>query len=60
MKAITVWERFNQESQQWEHNHIEDGHIEGEKPVGTESQTKGWSKGTWTREHKHLDNNKVI
>ena len=60
MKPVTVWTRFNENSQQWEHNHIEDGHVNGVKPLGTESQTNNWAKGIWTQEYKHLDNNKVV
>ena len=63
MKPITTWKRFNEDTQKWSHNHIEDGHIEGDqylKPVGSESQTANWSKGTWIHEHKHLHDNKVV
>ena len=31
MKPITVWKTIFKES--IKHNHIEDGHVEGEKPI---------------------------
>ena len=60
MKAITVWKKFNEKGQRWEHNHIEDGHIIAARPTGTEEQTNAWSKGTWMFFHKYLDDNQVI
>lgn len=60
MKPITVWKKFNEKEQQWEHNHIQDGHVIGDKPTGTKEQTAAWAKGTWVFFHKHLDSNQVI
>lgn len=62
MKPITVWLRLDEKKQQWNHNHIEDGHVPivSTKPIGTPHQTKVWSKGTWSFQHKHLDMNNTV
>lgn len=60
MKKITIWEKFNEKKQIWEHNHIEDGHIIANKPTGTKEQNIAWMKGTWRYFHKHLDSNHVV
>lgn len=56
---VTTWKRFNADSETWEHNHIESGHIgtmddQDLKPVGDEVQTKNWAQGAWRHEHKSL------
>jgi len=60
MKPITVWRKFNVETQRWEHNHIENGHVVANKPTGTAHQTKAWEKSTWMFEHKHLNDQEVV
>jgi hypothetical protein len=60
MKAITIWKKFNEKEQVWKHNHIQDGHVVGNKPLGNKEQTTAWSKGTWMFFHKYLDSNQVI
>lgn len=65
LKPVTVWKKFNPDSQKWDHNHIEDFHIgtmaeQYLKPIGDENQTENWSSSTWLHEHKHLKNGKVV
>jgi len=60
VKPITVWNRFNSDSQEWDFNHIESGHVETLKPVGDDNQTNNWSKGTWAREYKYLNQARVV
>ena len=62
MKEITVWKKLNNTTKIFEHNHIEDGHMNGDKPIGKyPNQTKGWSSETWYKIFAFLDeNNKII
>jgi hypothetical protein len=60
MKPITIWTRMNYETKQFEHNHIEDGHLMTTKPVGNKEQTANWKKGIWEKAHKYLNDNQVI
>lgn len=56
---ITIWYRLVDDK--YEHNHIEDGWVEGLKPVGKfDHQTKNWSKGTWVSERAWLIDGKVV
>ncbi len=64
MNPVTVWKRFNVDSQKWDHNHIEDGHIgtmdnQYLKPIGDDDQTRSWAKGTWIHLHEYLVNGRV-
>jgi len=65
LPPLTVWKRFNGESQKWDHNHIESGHVgtmsdQYLKPLGDSEQNKNWSKGTWLHEHRYIESGKVI
>ncbi len=53
-KPVTVWKKFNVKSQKWDHNHIEDGHVSGNKPIGNTTQTKNWDEGTWIYEQLYI------
>lgn len=56
LKPITVWKKFNVKTQKWDHNHIEDGHVFGNKPIGKfPEQTKKWRNNIWICNHRHLD-----
>ena len=55
-KKITAWKRFDKEKQRWFHNHIEDGWVHGEKPVGHPD----WKNGTWIKKHCYMINDKVV
>jgi len=55
-KKITVWYR-----QKWEHNHIEDGHVELKSPTPMcKEQEKSWKRETWKKKHAHLVDGKVV
>ena len=62
MKDITVWLKFDVNTQKWNHNHIKDGHvpINSNKPIGTPEQTKIWDKSTWIFQYKHIDENQKV
>jgi len=62
MQAITVWKKLIPKTEttpeHFEHNHIEDGHINATKPIGKfKSQTKTWAGSIWQFKHAHLDEN---
>ncbi len=50
-KKITVWSRFYPDDfgGHWEHNHIEDDWVEGDRPVGNAEQTKHWAGHKWQK-----------
>ena len=63
MKPITIWRRFNSETELMEHNHIEDGHVplDLKIPLGKFSnQTKSWLSGKWEKELTYLDETNTI
>lgn len=57
-KLVTLWERFDDEQQVWQHNHIVDGDDPGDLPTPLNpafvEQVKSWSKGTWRKRLCHL------
>lgn len=54
-KLITVWKKYNDNRKQYEHNHICDGHVDGDIPIGTKEQNKNWNKSKWIKIHCYLD-----
>ena len=56
---ITIWEIFDKETEDFVHNHIEDGWAETDKPVPKFNSQKGWTKMEWRKEHAHLVDGKV-
>ena len=71
MNKITVWTLKTKiiekdsagnavESFVWLHNHIEDGHIEADKPTVKFPEQNGWKGGTWRKEFAHLDDHNKI
>ena len=61
MKKITVWQRYSESHKDWEHNHIEDGHIISDKPTGnTKEQKRLWGGGKWKYKHAHLTDKNVV
>ena len=53
---ITIWRRWDEQLKKREHNHIEQGKAEGDKPVGN----KHWEKGKWQKSYGKLINGVVI
>ena len=65
MKPITIWLCWTKQkngSHEWEHNHIEDGHVEGDfpKPVVDVPGQKGWKNFKWSKMHAYLDDKGVV
>ena len=53
---ITIWYR-----QKWEHNHIQNGHSELDKPAGINAeQRKNWENVVWKKKYGYLEDGKVI
>ena len=52
MIPITVWRKL--EGDQFVHHHIEEGHIEGDKPLPKFPTQSGWLHATWEKEHCFL------
>ena len=51
MKTVTIWERQNNNTKQWEHNHISEGFSEDEVEPEAESplQKSSWKGATWRK-----------
>lgn len=71
MNKITVWtiktkiiskdaDGSSIENILWLHNHIEDGHIEADKPTIRFPSQNGWKSGIWKKTFAHLDTNYKI
>ncbi len=59
-KQITIWESWDQKTDRWNHNHIEDGWVEGSKPTPkSKEQKKPWSGQAWKKEFGWLINSIV-
>jgi len=61
-KIITVWERYDENSKQWKHNHISNGYsADITYPVSnSKTQKKSWAGGKWRGLKARLDNIKVV
>ena len=59
-KPITIWEKYNQKKGRYEHNHIEDGHVNGDVPLArTEDQKTAWDNTYWRRKFGYIENGKT-
>lgn len=62
MRKITMWARKNEDKQsksfgEYEHNHIEDGHVLTIYPAPkAEVHVKPWKRGDWLPTHAFLTN----
>ena len=51
---VTLW--FREGDKGFEFNHLEDGHVESDRPTPkVPSHKAAWAKGTWVSEHAWLD-----
>ena len=55
-RSVTVWLRYAKDKLAWEHNHIEDGHVDGGKPQGHPS----WIKYEWRKCWMYLSQSQII
>jgi hypothetical protein len=57
MIAVTIWYRLNRDkagNEVFEHNHIENGHCEGDKPTPKHPSHSAWARSKWRKEHAVL------
>lgn len=60
MEPVTLWERKNARGE-WEHNHLSDGHEQGERPVPKHpNHVRAWRGGEWRRRHAWLNSLGVV
>jgi hypothetical protein len=57
-KAITVWSVYRDDA--YHHNHIEDGHVDGDKPVPRFPSQRGWTSRGWRKTFAYLVDGKVV
>ena len=61
MKPATIWYRRPRPSDQWEMNHLEDGHCANDVPTPKcELHEKVWKGGGWEKYFVWLDDNNVV
>jgi hypothetical protein len=55
---ITLWYRLDEKGE-FKFNHFEQGHSDSDTPTPkVPGEQRGWSRGTWIKEHAWLDGNK--
>lgn len=61
MSVITIWQRYNKEKEEYEHNHISNGFYDDQLvPAHTsEFQRKSWANAKWKKSKADLINGKV-
>jgi hypothetical protein len=62
LRPCTLWHRFDPQQNEWEFNHLSDGHEQGERPAPKcKEHVNGWGKGRWSKQHAWLTaENKVV
>jgi hypothetical protein len=61
LKTITVWFRLNHETDDFEHNHIENDHVFGSEPVPlNDYQRKAWKGCKWQYEHRFITEDYIL
>jgi len=57
---VTVWERLDEKTGRYKHNHIEDGWSENAAPTPvSDEQKKSWKNADWRRIHAFLEHNVI-
>ncbi len=64
MKPWTIWERYNDDTERYYHNHTESGWVDGDKPAAKDprfiNQAKDWAKSDWRKIHCWKDGIKLV
>lgn len=61
MKKITIWYRKMKNNDEFVLNHIQDGHVNVDKPDSKlPVHEKLWSNGAWKSKHAFIDDKGVI
>ena len=56
MKKVTKWDKLNTQTNLFEHNHLEDGHVAGNAPAAfTKEQIELFAKSQWRKQFGYLD-----
>ena len=55
LKPVTLWAVWNSKTKKYVHNHLEDGHVSGDKPEPKFPAQQGWLSSKWRKEHKYLN-----
>ena len=50
-QQVTVWKKYNPKTKRFEHNHIEGGHAEGDKPASKHPEQSYWHMYDWQKIH---------
>ena len=55
LSPVTVWFRLNRKTDEFEHNHVEDGHMIATEPFPiNDFQKKAWKGCLWQYEHRYI------
>jgi hypothetical protein len=55
-KKVTIWTRFNTKTNEYDHNHIEYGHVKGDSPEPkSKEQINSWKDAVWQKQFGILD-----
>lgn len=59
---ITIWERLNEKTAVWHHNHIADGFDAAQTAPTPASalQRRSWAKGRWRKREARLVDGEVV
>lgn len=60
MEPITIWKKYDEKKNQFEHNHIESGHNISDEPTPiSDKQRRSWAGAKWKKVFAFLNNGKV-
>jgi len=59
MKPITIWYKYNADRKEYEHNHIEDGHVDNATPIPKFDSQKCWNGFKWKKNSVWLHDGKI-
>jgi len=61
LSPVTVWFKLNHKTDDFEHNHIEDGHVFAPAPIPiSEEQKRAWKGAKWEYEHRYITHEGVL
>lgn len=60
MKKVTAWSSYNKDTQEYRHNHIQNGWVEEDAPIPKTQIQNAWKNKTWKKEFCYLVDHKVV
>lgn len=62
MPIVTIWERYNENTERWEHNHIANGYsAKDTEPTSSNTlQKKSWGTAKWRSSAATIDEHYVV